>query len=201
MARRRRPSRAAASSTEPNSCRIYPAFSMASPISQNMGGQSPTNRARRSALPRSSWSTVLARIHSPMQSPIDPTDAACRYTPRRPARRSASPVVTHVLLPAKDGMKQQSGVKEQTMTTTSGRDRLGILLRWPLGIALVSWRYMWRTTPLHRSEEAGGREDLPAAAADAAADPAQDGVQPIEAGTGPMLHRTYAVRIAGSDME
>ena len=72
------------------------------------------------------------------------------------------------------------------MTTTSGRDRLGTVLRWPLGIALVSWRYMWRTTPLHRSEETGGREDLP----DAAADAAQDGVQPLEAGVGPMLHRT-----------
>lgn len=83
------------------------------------------------------------------------------------------------------------------MTTTSGRDRLGIVLRWPLGIALVSWRYMWRTTPLHRSEEAGGREDLP----DAAADAAQDGVQPLEAGVGPMLHRTYSVRIMGSDMK
>jgi hypothetical protein len=94
-------------------------------------------------------------------------------------------------------MKQRAGVKEQSMTTTSGRDRLGIVLRWPLGIALVSWRYMWRTTPLHRSEEAGGREDLP----DAATDAAQDGVQPLEAGVGPMLHRTYGVRITGSDMK
>src|SRR5690242_21859264 len=82
------------------------------------------------------------------------------------------------------------------MTTKNRRDRLGIVLRWPLGIALVSWRYMWRTTPLHRSEEAGGHADLP----DAAADAAQDGVQPLEAGTGPMLHRTYTVRITGSDM-
>jgi hypothetical protein len=32
--------------------------------------------------------------------------------------------------------------------------------RWPLGIAVVSWRYMWRTTPLHRSEEAGSAADL-----------------------------------------
>jgi hypothetical protein len=39
----------------------------ASPISQNIGGHSPTNNARRSALPRSSWSTVLARIHRAMQ--------------------------------------------------------------------------------------------------------------------------------------
>jgi hypothetical protein len=47
-----------------------------SPISQNIGGHRPTNKARRSALPRSSWSTVLARIHKPMHSPIDPRAAA-----------------------------------------------------------------------------------------------------------------------------
>jgi Domain of unknown function (DUF1990) len=81
--------------------------------------------------------------------------------------------------------------------TTSGRDRLGIVLRWPVGIALVSWRYMWRTTPLHRSEEAGGRADLPSRVAGAP----QHRLQPLEAGTGPMLHRTYAVRIADSTMK
>src|SRR5512146_2382746 len=83
------------------------------------------------------------------------------------------------------------------MKTRNRRDRLGIVLRWPLGIALVSWRYMRRTTPLHRSEEAGGRQDLPSAAAEEG----RDGVQPLEAGVGQLLHRTYAVRIAGSDME
>jgi uncharacterized protein DUF1990 len=83
------------------------------------------------------------------------------------------------------------------MTTTSGRDRLGIILRWPLGIALVSWRYMWRTTPLHRSEEAGDRADLPAPVEGART----DGLQPLAAGVGPMLHRSYAVRITGSDMK
>jgi hypothetical protein len=82
------------------------------------------------------------------------------------------------------------------MTTTSGRDRLGIVLRWPIGIALVSWRYMWRTTPLHRSEEAGGRADLPSQVVGAP----PERLQPLDAGTGPMLHRTYAVRIADSTM-
>jgi hypothetical protein len=47
------------------------------------------------------------------------------------------------------------------MATASRSDRLGIVLRWPIGIALVSWRYMWRTTPLHRSEEVGSSADLP----------------------------------------
>ena len=80
------------------------------------------------------------------------------------------------------------------MTTTSGRDRLSIVLRWPIGIALVSWRYMWRTTPLHRSEEADGPGDLPSPVEGVP----QDRLQPLTAGTGPMLHRSYAVRIEGS---
>jgi hypothetical protein len=83
------------------------------------------------------------------------------------------------------------------MTTKNRRDRLGIVLRWPIGITLVSWRYMWRTTPLHRSEEAGGRADLPDPVEGAPA----DGIQPLAAGAGPMLHRSYAVRITGSDLE
>ena len=36
----------------------------------------------------------------------------------------------------------------------SGSDavrRAGVVLRWPVGIGLASWRYMWRTTPVHRS--------------------------------------------------
>ena len=45
-------------------------------MSQNMGGHSPTNKARRSALPRASWSTVFARIHRPMQRPPPPPSGA-----------------------------------------------------------------------------------------------------------------------------
>jgi hypothetical protein len=83
------------------------------------------------------------------------------------------------------------------MTTTSRPARLGIVLRWPFGIALVSWRYMWRTTPLHRSEEPGGRADLPDTAA---GEDAGEGLQPVTAGVGPLLHRSYAVRIVDSEM-
>ncbi len=28
--------------------------------------------------------------------------------------------------------------------------RASLLARWPLGLSLTSWRYMWRITPLHR---------------------------------------------------
>ncbi len=84
------------------------------------------------------------------------------------------------------------------MATASRPDRLGIVLRWPVGIALVSWRYMWRTIPLHRSEEAGSSADLPEP--QGADSGTEDGRQPVTAGFGPLLHRSYAVRIVGSAM-
>jgi hypothetical protein len=84
------------------------------------------------------------------------------------------------------------------MTTANRSARMRTVLRWPAGIAVVSWRYFWRTIPLHRSEEPGTRADLPDADYDTSA--FADRLQPVEAGVGPMLHRRYAVRIVGSDM-
>src|ERR1700683_3909135 len=84
------------------------------------------------------------------------------------------------------------------MTKKGSQSRLGIVLRWPIGIALVSWRYMWRTTPLHRSEEQGDRDDVPAGAV--ADRERKDGRQPLSAGGGQLLHRTYSVRIVRSAM-
>jgi uncharacterized protein (UPF0548 family) len=81
------------------------------------------------------------------------------------------------------------------MATGSRSARLRTVLGWPIGIALVSWRYMWRTIPLHRSEEPGTRADLPDLPGGQAA-----GQQTLEMGVGPMLHRWYAVRITGSSM-
>jgi hypothetical protein len=74
--------------------------------------------------------------------------------------------------------------------------RAGTVARWPLGLAVVSWRSMWRTTPLHRSEEAGGPADLP----DGWDQDAAEGQQALADGSGPLLHRTYAVRIAGAEL-
>jgi hypothetical protein len=82
------------------------------------------------------------------------------------------------------------------MTTVSRSARLRTVLRWPAGVAMVSWRYMWRTVPLHRSEEPGNRTDLPDLAYDTSGFAGRH--QPLDAGVGPMLHRSYAVRIAGS---
>jgi hypothetical protein len=72
------------------------------------------------------------------------------------------------------------------------------MLSWPLGIALVSWRYTWRTTPLHRSEETGDDSDL-AGLADDALQPG-DGRQPVTDGVGPLLHRCYSADIARTPM-
>jgi hypothetical protein len=84
------------------------------------------------------------------------------------------------------------------MTTASRSARLRTVLGWPIGITVVSWRYMWRTIPLHRSEETGSRVDLPKPVHEE--NECGDGRQALEAGVGPMLHRSYAVRIVHSAM-
>jgi hypothetical protein len=70
--------------------------------------------------------------------------------------------------------------------------RLWTASLWPAGIAVTSWDYLWRTTPLHRREESGGVEDLPPTLDDAALD---DDVQRMEDGIGPLFHRLYRARI------
>jgi Domain of unknown function (DUF1990) len=66
---------------------------------------------------------------------------------------------------------------------------------WPLGIALTSWDYMWRTTPMRRHEALAA---LPADLAARLEYPhgvtAKD-VQPQEHGHGPLFHRTYRTRV------
>ena len=54
--------------------------------------------------------------------------------------------------------------------------RLATAARWPVGIALTSWQYMWRTTPMHRAEVAGsvledGPPPLPAGLPDESISP------------------------------
>src|SRR3954465_12087608 len=70
--------------------------------------------------------------------------------------------------------------------------------RWPVGILLTSWRYMWRTTPVDRKELTGSmHEDGPPAL------PAYvtlDEVQEADHGTGPLVHRLYRTEIHGAEM-
>jgi hypothetical protein len=66
------------------------------------------------------------------------------------------------------------------------------VLAWPLGIALTSWHYMWRITPVHRSETAGSEDDLPAPLP---AGVSRQGLQPARSGVGPLFHRRYTGRV------
>ncbi|MBV9838697.1 MAG: hypothetical protein JO156_11275, partial [Solirubrobacterales bacterium] len=69
---------------------------------------------------------------------------------------------------------------------------------WPVGIALTSWDYMWRTTPMRRREAA---ESPPADAPELLTYPAgvaADDAQGYEDGTGPLFHRRYVTRIRHS---
>jgi hypothetical protein len=74
----------------------------------------------------------------------------------------------------------------------SPQRRLWTAALWPVGIALTSWHYMWRTTPMHRSEELGSRADLPPELPDPVLD---DDVQAPVDGVGPLFHRLYRARI------
>src|ERR687897_3613280 len=70
--------------------------------------------------------------------------------------------------------------------------------RWPLGVTLTSWRYLWRTTPLHRDEVQGSLEgDSPPPLP---AELQRSEVQTPEDGTGPLFHRRYRVRIRDSGL-
>ncbi len=72
-----------------------------------------------------------------------------------------------------------------------------IAATWPVGVALTSWDYMWRSTPMHRREtevaDAGGRApELPVAANGAE-------VQGADRGVGPLFHRLYRTRVRNTD--
>ncbi len=71
--------------------------------------------------------------------------------------------------------------------------RISTAARWPLGVVKTGWDYLWRTTPMHRTDEAGSAPaDLPPplpAGTDLTA------LQGIADGVGPLLHRRYAVRV------
>jgi hypothetical protein len=62
-----------------------------------------------------------------------------------------------------------------------------------VGVALTSWQYMWRITPMHRTEVAGSpAHDTPPPLPPGVSD---DEVQLPEHGAGPLFHRRYSTRI------
>ena len=73
------------------------------------------------------------------------------------------------------------------------RRRLSTAARWPVGVGLTSWHYLWRTVPLHRTEQEGDpHADCPPALPGAME---LDDVQHHDVGFGPLFHRRYRTRI------
>jgi Domain of unknown function (DUF1990) len=71
---------------------------------------------------------------------------------------------------------------------------------WPVGVALTSWDYMWRSTPMHRSETRGS---APAADERLTVLPSRvstEDVQGYEHGHGPLFHRRYSARIGDCEL-
>ncbi len=82
---------------------------------------------------------------------------------------------------------------------TSTRPRPSVVFeRWLFGIALVSWRYLWQITPLHRSERRGDpAADVPPTLPRAQVD---GQVQLADEGVGPFFHRRFQVQITNTDV-
>lgn len=81
-------------------------------------------------------------------------------------------------------------------TSQTLRRRWSTAARWPLGVVLAVWRYLWSTTPVHRWEMRGSwpadaPPELPSGVD-------CDGLQRMEDGVGPLMHRIYRTRIVGS---
>ena len=70
--------------------------------------------------------------------------------------------------------------------------------RWPLGVTLTSWRYLWRTTPFHRTEEEGSLPQDAPPPLPAGVDHSE--VQDVSDGAGPLFHRRYRTRIRDTDL-
>ena len=78
---------------------------------------------------------------------------------------------------------------------TTPRRLAGLVGRWLGGTVVVTWRYLWETTPLHRTERRGDDGDRPPAVP---RDVLDDHVQ-LD-GHGPLFHRRFRVHIAGAEL-
>lgn len=74
--------------------------------------------------------------------------------------------------------------------------RLATAARWPVGIGLTSWRYLWRVTPMRRAEIVGtwrldGPPEVPPGVN-------EDQLQGPSDGVGPLFHRRYRAHVEGA---
>ena len=80
----------------------------------------------------------------------------------------------------------------------SASRRWATAARWPLGVGLAAWRYMWSVTPVHRWEMSGSWPDDAPPKLPAGTDVAD--LQDCEEGVGPLMHRIYRTRIVGTTL-
>jgi hypothetical protein len=122
-----------------------------------------------------------------MHRPMEPSEAACSGSPLTGTRRTRSGVLI-----TWGGTRCPVWSRSRSAHAVGPGQRLGIVLRWPIGLLLVTWRYLWRVTPVYRRDEVGDAGDLPPALP-AGVD--RDDVQGLAHGYGALLHRRYTVRI------
>jgi len=77
--------------------------------------------------------------------------------------------------------------------------RIATAARWPVGVLVTGWDYLWRTTPMHRSEAPGSiLDDMPPPLP-----PATDRreMQGVEDGVGPLMHRSFTTRVREAELD
>jgi len=77
--------------------------------------------------------------------------------------------------------------------------RLATAARWPLGVLKTGWDYLWRTTPMHRTQEVGSVPADDAPPLPAGTDLTD--LQGVEDGFGPLLHRCYVARVCDAELD
>lgn len=80
------------------------------------------------------------------------------------------------------------------------RNRWLVTASWPVGVALTSWDYMWRTTPMRRRETARSSPASPPALLEYPPDVSRERVQGHDAGCGPLFHRLYRTRMRETEV-
>jgi Domain of unknown function (DUF1990) len=73
-------------------------------------------------------------------------------------------------------------------------------LIWPFGVALTSWDYMWRTTPMHRHETTAPEADAESILLELPPGISAEGVAVQDRGHGPLFHRRYRTMIRDSEV-
>jgi uncharacterized protein (UPF0548 family) len=71
---------------------------------------------------------------------------------------------------------------------------------WPFGIAMTTWDYMWRTTPMHRRQTEVAADEAHSELLEFPSGVSAEEVTPQERGYGPLFHRRYRTRIRDTQL-